>query len=57
MRDDELILVSGGITTTLLNSIARVISVIFNIGKSVGTSIRMLRSKTSCYLQTTIILV
>lgn len=48
MRDDELILVSGGITTTLLNSIARVISVIFNIGKSVGTSIRMLRSKTSC---------
>lgn len=48
MRDDELILVSGGITTTLLNSIARVISVIFNIGKSVGTSIRMLRTKTSC---------
>ena len=48
MRDDELILISGGITTTLLNSIARVISVIFNIGKSVGTSIRMLRSKTSC---------
>ncbi|CDA52512.1 unknown [Clostridium sp. CAG:533] len=48
MRDEELVLVKGGITTTLLNSVARIISVIFNIGKSIGTSIRMIRFKTSC---------
>ena len=48
MKDEELVLIKGGITTTLLNSVARIISVIFNIGKSIGTSIRMIRSKTSC---------
>ena len=48
MKDEELVLVKGGITTTLLNSVARIISVIFNIGNSIGTSIRMIRSKTSC---------
>ena len=48
LSNQELALVSGGITTTLLNSVARIISVIFNIGKSIGTSIRMIRSKTSC---------
>ena len=48
MKDEELVLVKGGITTTLLNSVARIISVIFNIGKSIGTSISMIRSKTSC---------
>jgi len=48
MKDEELMLVKGGITTTFLNSIARIISVIFNIGKSVGTSIRMIRTKTTC---------
>ncbi len=48
MNNEELMLVRGGITTTLLNSVARIISVIFNIGKSIGTSIKMIRSKTSC---------
>lgn len=45
MSDKEMILVYGGFSTTLLNSLARILTVVFNIGKSVGTSIRMIRQK------------
>lgn len=48
MKDSELYMIAGGISTTFLNSLARIINVIFNIGKSIGTSFKMIKTKTSC---------
>ena len=48
MSDKEMVLVYGCFSTTLLNSLARILTVVFNIGKSVGTSIRMIRQKQKC---------
>lgn len=48
MSDKEMVLIYGGFSTTLLNSLARILTVVFNIGKSVGTSIRMIRQKQKC---------
>jgi hypothetical protein len=43
MKDNELILVNGGsnISGTLINSIAKMISTFLDLGRAIGSSIRM----------------
>ncbi len=51
MNNEELINVYGGgfsFTATWLNAIARTINTIMDIGRSVGTSLRMIFSGTKC---------
>ncbi len=38
----------GGISTTLLNSVARLITTVLDLGRTVGTSIRRIYSKNYC---------
>ncbi len=49
VNNQELLEVSGGaITGTFINSISRAINSILDIGRSLGTAIRMIYSKTKC---------
>jgi len=51
LNDTELYNVTGGavkITAALLNSISRIISTALDVGRTIGTSIRMIVSKRSC---------
>lgn len=53
MSDLELISIKGGaskssISATMLNSIIRGVSLIFELGRSFGSSIRRTRSGTYC---------
>ena len=50
---NELLQVRGGavtVTATLINALARGISVLFELGKAVGSSIRRAITKTTCSL-------
>lgn len=40
LKNEEMTLVKGGLSTTLLNGIMRTVSVMFNIGQAVGSAIR-----------------
>ncbi len=49
----ELLEIKGGeitVTATLINALARGISVLFDLGKAVGSSIRRAITKTTCTL-------
>lgn len=49
LNNEELILVRGGaITATLLNSISRLMDTLYNLGQSVGTTLRRLVGKKVC---------
>lgn len=49
LTSEELILVrGGGITSTFLNSLSRFFENLFNLGQSVGSSIRRIVSKKVC---------
>jgi len=51
LTNEELIVVRGGsITATLLNSVSRLMGTIYELGQSVGSSIRRIRSKSYCKL-------
>lgn len=51
INNSELILISGGAfswSASMLNAISRGIETVFNIGRSIGTSIRMIFSRKVC---------
>ena len=50
MTKEELYKIKGGagVNATLLNSIARCIEAIYNLGRATGTGIKMIFSKSSC---------
>lgn len=51
MKDEELIEIKGGsirFGSTLLNSVSRILNTITDLGRTVGTSIRMLVSGRRC---------
>lgn len=49
MSDKELInIVGGGISATLFNAISRAASTLLDLGRSIGTSIRMLVTGKRC---------
>lgn len=49
LKNEELILVTGGgISSTLLNSISRLVETILNLGQLVGSAIRRVTSKNYC---------
>ncbi len=50
LNNVEMLNTSGGvnISGTLLNSIAKLITTIFDLGKAVGSAIRMSQSGTKC---------
>ena len=49
LKSEELILVrGGGITATFLNSVSRLMDTLFNLGQTVGSSMRRLISKKVC---------
>ncbi len=50
MTEQELVNVNGGATVnaTWLNALARGIEVIYNLGRSFGTALRMISKKITC---------
>lgn len=40
--------VGGAITSTMFNSIARLINTVLDLGRTVGTSIRRIKTKNYC---------
>lgn len=51
LNNEELILVKGGgITSTFLNSLSRLMENIYKLGQAVGSSIRRITSKNVCSL-------
>lgn len=49
LKNEELVLVRGGaLSTTLLNSLARLVNTLYELGQSVGSSIRRIASKKVC---------
>lgn len=51
LTDSELKMISGGaITASLINALARGISVLFELGQAVGSAIKRAITKTTCTL-------
>lgn len=49
LNDDELLMVIGGaVSATLINAFIKGISILIDLGKSFGSSIRRATSNTSC---------
>ncbi len=51
LNDEELVLIKGGelkITSALLTSVSKVIDALMEVGRSLGTTIRMMYSNRSC---------
>lgn len=50
MTNQELMVISGGgwLTATFLNAVSRALTTISDLGRSVGTSIRMIASGKRC---------
>ena len=49
LSDEELLLIrGGGFTATLLNSASRLINTILELGRTVGSAIRRIHSKSYC---------
>lgn len=49
MSNEELLLVrGGGITSTFLNSVARLASTVYNLGRAFGSTIRRLVTRSIC---------
>lgn len=46
---EELKVVNGGgLTSTMLNSVARLITTVLELGRTVGSSIRRIKTKSYC---------
>lgn len=50
IENNELIKINGGIAGTTINYISKLITTIFDIGRSLGTSIRRIESDSICPL-------
>jgi len=49
LTKEELLEVSGGaVTASLINSIARGVTVLLELGRAIGSAIRRISSKTVC---------
>jgi hypothetical protein len=51
MKKEELLKVQGGasgVSATMLNAIARCVDVLYNLGRALGTGIRMVSGKKYC---------
>lgn len=50
MTEQELININGGaaVNATWLNAVARSIQVIYDLGRSLGTALRMISKKITC---------
>ena len=49
LKNEELILIKGGgITATFLNSLSRLMDTLYNLGHSVGSTLRRLVGKNIC---------
>lgn len=49
LQRDELIKISGGtINATMLNSIARLVSIVIEVGRMIGSSFRKISTKNYC---------
>ncbi len=49
LTNEELLLIQGGgISSTLLNSVSRLINTILDLGKTVGSAIRRIAAKNYC---------
>ena len=49
LKEEELLNIKGGaINATLVNALARIIGVFYEIGEAVGSSIRRITSKNRC---------
>lgn len=50
LENHELIIIRGGasISATFLNSISRLVESLMDVGRSLGTAIRMIYSNRSC---------
>lgn len=50
LKSEELLNVKGGanFSAALLNSLSRIVTVIFELGKSIGTSLRRVKEKNYC---------
>ena len=50
LNDNELVKVTGGfsLSGTLISAIAKAFKIVFEIGQSLGTSINMIKHKTTC---------
>ncbi len=49
MTDDKMLKVIGGsISGTVLNAISRLINTFLELGRSIGTSLRRIRSNNKC---------
>jgi hypothetical protein len=49
LKEEELLNIKGGaINATLVNALARIIGVFYDIGEAVGSSIRRITSKNRC---------
>ena len=51
LTNEELIMIKGGgITATLLNSLSRFMNTLYDLGQTVGSTLRRLVSKNICKL-------
>ncbi len=49
MSKEEMLLVKGGgISSTMLNAIARLATTIYNVGRAFGSSLRRLFTRSTC---------
>ena len=48
LKDEELLLIKGGVTSTYLNSLARFIDTIYTIGQNLGSTLRRIFTKNVC---------
>jgi len=47
-NEDLLMVVGGSITATFLNSIARLLTTVIDVGKMIGSSLRRISHKNYC---------
>jgi hypothetical protein len=50
MKKEELLKIQGGssVSATMINAIARAIGALYDLGRALGTGIRMLKNKNYC---------
>ena len=56
LRKEEMLKVKGGFSSALLNAFMRTVSVMFNLGQAVGSSIRRVVNGKMCWFQNLIII-
>jgi len=48
LTKEELLKIKGGVSASFINSIARGITVLFDLGKAIGSAIYRISTKTVC---------